>query len=88
VAAALAEGVRQRCGATWGLGTTGVAGPDPQDGLAAGTVHVGVTGPGGADTHPLRLPGGRAEVRAATVTVALGALADRLRAPADGPRAP
>src|SRR5205085_5916692 len=32
VAAALAGGVRQRCRADWGLSTTGVAGPDPQDG--------------------------------------------------------
>src|SRR3954447_22237457 len=28
-AAALADGVRGRCGATWGIGLTGVAGPDP-----------------------------------------------------------
>jgi len=42
VAAALAEGARQRCGADWGVATTGVAGPDPQDGHPPGTVFVGV----------------------------------------------
>src|SRR5690606_39530601 len=39
VAVALAAGARQRCGADWGLGTTGVAGPDPQDGVPVGTVY-------------------------------------------------
>ncbi len=34
-AKALADGVRQRTGATYGLGLTGVAGPDPQEGFAA-----------------------------------------------------
>ena len=37
-AAALASGVRQRLEATYGLATTGVAGPDPQAGIEAGTV--------------------------------------------------
>src|SRR5882724_12438580 len=39
VAAAMAEGVRQRLGATIGVAATGVAGPGPQDGHPAGTVH-------------------------------------------------
>ena len=46
VAAQLAVGARERCGATWGLGLTGVAGPAAQDGVAPGTVHVGLAGPG------------------------------------------
>ncbi len=45
VAAQLARGARDRCGATWGLGLTGVAGPAAQDGVAPGTVHVGLVGP-------------------------------------------
>jgi nicotinamide-nucleotide amidase len=45
VAAQLAEGARDRCGATWGLGLTGVAGPSAQDGVEPGTVYVGLAGP-------------------------------------------
>ena len=40
-AAALAEGVRDRCAATWGIGLTGVAGPDPVDGHGPGRVYLG-----------------------------------------------
>lgn len=47
VAAQLADGVRARLGADYGLSTTGVAGPDPQDGHAPGTVWTAVAGPGG-----------------------------------------
>lgn len=46
VAVGLADGARAVCGATIGIGLTGVAGPDPQHGLAVGTVFVAVTGPG------------------------------------------
>src|SRR3954451_24885209 len=37
-AAALADGVRDRCAADWGIGLTGVAGPDPVDGPGPGRV--------------------------------------------------
>ena len=40
VAAQMAVGVARVCGATWGLATTGVAGPGPADGHPAGTVFV------------------------------------------------
>jgi nicotinamide-nucleotide amidase len=71
VARQMADGVRDRLGATWGVATTGVAGPDPQDGRSPGTVYVAVTGPGSERVERLLLPGGRAEVRAATVRRAL-----------------
>lgn len=45
VAAQMALGVRERLGADWGLATTGVAGPDPQDGVAPGRVYLAVAGP-------------------------------------------
>ncbi|MEO7446655.1 MAG: CinA family protein [Humibacillus sp.] len=67
VAAAMAQGVRARLGSTWGLATTGVAGPGPAEGKAAGTVHVAVAGPSGTARLTLRLTGERAQVRAATV---------------------
>ncbi len=75
VARQMADGVRERLGATWGLATTGVAGPDPQDGVTPGTVYVAITGPGTERVERLLLPGGRAEVRAAAVRRALLLLA-------------
>ncbi|NIH81240.1 CinA family protein [Amycolatopsis viridis] len=78
VAAQLAEGARQRCGADWGLGLTGVAGPDPQDGVAPGTVHIGLAGPGGRDVRTHRFDGGRDAVRRASVTAALDLLGEHL----------
>lgn len=50
VAVALAAGARKRCGADLGVGLTGVAGPDPQDGHPPGTWFVAVTGPDLADS--------------------------------------
>ena len=38
VAAAMADGVRRRLGADFGVATTGVAGPGPAEGKPAGTV--------------------------------------------------
>jgi nicotinamide-nucleotide amidase len=80
VAAAMARGVRERLSADVGVATTGVAGPDPQDGHEAGTVFVAVSLPpevavrrGGAEhVLALRLGGGRARIRAASVVEALG----------------
>ena len=66
VAAAMAAGVRERLGADVGLATTGVAGPDPQDGRPPGTVHVAVASPAGTRVASWHAPGDRAAVRAAT----------------------
>ncbi|MEN3304831.1 MAG: nicotinamide-nucleotide amidase [Micromonosporaceae bacterium] len=77
VAGWLATGARQRCGADWGLGTTGVAGPDPQHGIPPGTVYVGLAGPGGTGAvRRLDLPGDRAAIRRSTVIAALALLAE------------
>lgn len=46
VAGQLARGAAQRCGADVGVGVTGVAGPDPQDGHPVGEVWIGVWGAG------------------------------------------
>jgi nicotinamide-nucleotide amidase len=83
-AAALAEGIRRRCAATWGIGLTGVAGPDPVDGHGPGRVYVGVGDGDRTDVVQLDLPGGRAAVRAGAVEQALAALLDRLRSAASG----
>jgi nicotinamide-nucleotide amidase len=80
VAAALAAGARERCRADWGLGTTGVAGPDPQGGQPVGRVYVAVAGPAASDVRRLTLAGDRAAIRTATVAAALELLSDTLAA--------
>ena len=79
VAAAMADGVRQRLGATIGIATTGVAGPGPQDGHPAGTVHVAVSLADDTVVRTMALAGGRDEVRRLTVERVLGLLLGRLR---------
>jgi len=71
VARAMAEGARLRLGATWGISTTGVAGPGPAEGKPAGTVHLAVAGPRGTVTRALRLTGTRADVRRGAAAAAL-----------------
>ena len=84
VALALAAGARERCVADWGLGTTGVAGPDPQDGKPVGLVYVAVTGPSGAAVRELTCTGSRAEIRAASTAAVLELLTERIRASPPG----
>ncbi len=68
VAAAMARGVAERLGADVGLATTGVAGPDPQDGVVPGTVHVAVAGPHGLSrVESLTLRGDRGTIRTLSV---------------------
>jgi nicotinamide-nucleotide amidase len=74
VAEALAEGARRRCGADWGLATTGVAGPDPVDGHPVGEVWIALAGPGTATAVRHRFTGDRSAVRGATVAAALDLL--------------
>ncbi|ASR39155.1 damage-inducible protein [Prauserella marina] len=78
VAAQLAVGARARCVADWGLGLTGVAGPDPQDGIAPGTVYVALSGEHVSEVRTLRIQGDRGEVRAASVRAALETLGEQL----------
>jgi nicotinamide-nucleotide amidase len=77
-AAALAEGIRTRCAATWGVGLTGVAGPDPVDGHQPGRVYLGLSDGLVTVVDELDLPGDRAAVRAEAVETALQRLLDRL----------
>jgi nicotinamide-nucleotide amidase len=76
VAAAMAEGVRVACAidgvpASIGLSTTGVAGPDPQDGKPVGTVFVGVSTDRGTRVFDLTLGGSRNELRRRVVSESL-----------------
>jgi nicotinamide-nucleotide amidase len=61
-----------------GVSTTGVAGPDPQDGKPPGTVYLGVAFGGEVEAIALQLGGDRTAVRSATVRAALDAALARL----------
>jgi nicotinamide-nucleotide amidase len=78
VAIGMAEGVRRLMAADWGLSTTGVAGPSPQDGAPVGTVFVGCSGPLGTVVRELALSGDRAQIRADSVVSALELLSEQL----------
>ncbi|MEN8707586.1 MAG: CinA family protein [Nocardioides marinisabuli] len=77
-AEAMAGGALAATGATWALSTTGVAGPDLQEGHPVGTVFVGVAGPGVLRSVRLQLDGGRAEVRRDSCAAAVSVLTDIL----------
>lgn len=79
VAAAMAAGVRARLGATYGISTTGVAGPGPADGKPAGTVFIAVDGRSEPVVRGLQIAGDRQQVRFETVRAALALLAAVLR---------
>ena len=80
-AAAMAEGVRHLLDADVGLATTGVAGPDPQEGKPPGTAFAGFALPGEPPTsRALELVGGRLRVREIGTITALDALRHRLLA--------
>ena len=81
VARALAAGARRVCSADFGLGVTGVAGPDGgTPGKPVGTVYVALADGGVGRTVHLDWPGDRALIRRRAVTVALDLLRRRLLA--------
>ena len=57
-----------------GIATTGVAGPEPQDGKSVGTVYLGVAIGEKVQSVPLSLDGTRREIQSATVQAALATL--------------
>ncbi len=67
VAEQMALGARRVLRADVGLATTGVAGPDPQDGLPVGTVYVAVATPETVVVSALALTGTRDEIRTRAV---------------------
>jgi nicotinamide-nucleotide amidase len=73
VAEALAEGAVERFGADFGIGVTGIAGPDGgTEEKPVGTVCFSVVGRDGSRlTRSARLPGGRSDVRERSTTVSL-----------------
>jgi nicotinamide-nucleotide amidase len=85
VAVQMATGVRSRMAvaqrpADIGISTTGVAGPEPQDGQPVGTVYLGISTASGAKSIELHLTGTRSEIRLAVVRESLLALHSALSA--------
>ncbi|OHO56111.1 competence protein [Corynebacterium sp. HMSC035E02] len=82
-AAEMAEAALVEMRADWGIGLTGVAGPDLQEGKPAGTVYVGLCGRVGGDVAKrgvlYELPDERRNaIRAAAVQAALSLLLSTL----------
>jgi nicotinamide-nucleotide amidase len=75
----MAEGARRRLGATYAISTTGVAGPDQQEGHPVGTVFVGIAGPGDVTALALELAGSRSTIQERTCAEALTAFAGVLQ---------
>lgn len=78
VALAMARGVRERLGASVGIGTTGVAGPSAAEGQPVGTVHIAVSTPWRDRHEALALAGSRGQIRSGTVDRALALLINTL----------
>ncbi|REJ78850.1 MAG: competence/damage-inducible protein A [Acidobacteria bacterium] len=75
VAEAMAKGARERSGATYGVSTTGIAGPTGgTDRKPVGTVYIGIAGPHHSKAILLNLPGDRNLVRWRTSQAALDVL--------------
>ncbi len=67
----LATGVRRLFGADIAVSTTGIGGPDPQDGHTPGTVYLGWATANGTGHHLFQLDGTPEEVLSQTVDLAV-----------------
>jgi nicotinamide-nucleotide amidase len=74
VAEQLASGARERLGADYGIGATGVAGPGDQGGRAVGEVFIAIASGAGVTTKRYEFKGNRDDIRKATVAEALSGL--------------
>lgn len=75
----LARGVRELFGADIAVSTTGVGGPDPQDGHPAGTVYIGWATADDAGAVLAKLDGEPAEIIRGAAALAVDRLIDQLR---------
>jgi PncC family amidohydrolase len=75
----MARAARERLGASVGVGITGVAGPDEQDGKPAGTIHIAIdTIWAPPQVVSYTFAQGRTAVKRRAVTTALGLLRQAL----------
>ena len=80
VARQMAEGVREKLDATWGIGITGVAGPDGgTDDKPVGTVWIALCGPKGTRAVRFQFGEERRSNRERSVGAALGMLWGEVR---------
>jgi PncC family amidohydrolase len=77
-AEAMAAGARDLLHTTYAMSTTGVAGPEEQEGKPVGTVFVGVAGPDGVRSLELGFGGTRALIREKSCAAAIGELLSAL----------
>ena len=77
-AIAMAEGACRVLGSDVAIATTGVAGPDPLEGVAPGTAYLATTVDGVTEVGMVRFPGDRERVRQFCVITALDHLRRRL----------
>ncbi|WP_139488906.1 competence/damage-inducible protein A [Brevibacillus dissolubilis] len=76
----LAENVRQKLGATYGISVTGVAGPDPSEGKPVGLVYIGLAAEGQPTTvHQIQLAGQRKAIIGRTSKFAVFYMLQRLK---------
>ena len=87
-ARAMAAGCRAATGATYALATTGVAGPDSQEGRPVGTVFVGLAGPSEVTALTMELVGDRHQIQERACREALSALCATLRGIGDREQPP
>jgi nicotinamide-nucleotide amidase len=77
VASAMASGAREKLGSDWAISVTGYAGPDadPVRSIPAGTVFVGIVGPGDVSrVYRFNFGGDRGRIRSFATTYALDSL--------------
>lgn len=79
VALEMARRVRARLGSTIGLSTTGVAGPDPQDGVSVGTVFVALVSDRIEMVERFEFEGSRDDIRHLALWAALMILENSLK---------
>ncbi len=78
-ARAMADGARERTGATYGISITGIAGPEGgSEEMPVGTGFIGIAGPNGTDARKFRWIGDRRRIRQAAVQSALDLLRRRM----------
>jgi nicotinamide-nucleotide amidase len=73
-ALAMAAAACQQLGSQVGVGITGVAGPDIQEGKPVGQIHIGVVSPLGANAFTANIRGARDDVKRRAAMRALDAL--------------